>query len=35
MRAAKSDFIISNLSQETLKNQVASIVNTIGISNPE
>ncbi|MBU3681045.1 MAG: dephospho-CoA kinase [Flavobacterium sp.] len=35
MRAAKSDFTITNLSQESLKNQVQSILNTIQLTSLE
>jgi dephospho-CoA kinase len=34
-RAKKSDFIIINLSQETLKNQVIAILHAIQITNPK
>ena len=34
-RAKKSDFIINNLSQETLKNQVLTILHSIQITNPK
>ncbi len=34
-RAKKSDFIINNLSQETLKNQVIAILHAIQITNPK
>jgi dephospho-CoA kinase len=34
-RAKKSDFIINNLSQETLKNQVLTILHAIQITNPK
>jgi dephospho-CoA kinase len=34
-RAAKSDFTITNLSQESLKNQVQSILNAIQLTSPK
>jgi dephospho-CoA kinase len=34
-RAKKSDFIINNLSQETLKNQVLTVLHAIQITNPK
>jgi dephospho-CoA kinase len=34
-RAKKSDFIITNLSQETLKNQVLTILHAIQNTNPK